>query len=91
MFDDITIDELLDMQLNDLSARIGNSTHESSSWSVHSILQHQLFISEITRCEESSYFLSVNGLTNIRNDDGDYFRRCLIRYLNPAHKNPAII
>ena len=29
-------------------------THEESSWTAHSILQHQLFISEVIPCEGNS-------------------------------------
>ena len=68
------------------------------SLSVHSVLQHRIVISEIAPCEGSPYFPlpkelnnTVEGLINIQNEDNEYFRNCLARYLNPAAKNPTRI
>ena len=98
VYNDITIDKLLDKQQNDLSVRIENWTHEGSGQSIHSILRHERVISEIAPCEGSSYFAlpeelnnSAKGLINIQNDDNECFRWFLARYLNPVDKNPAII
>ena len=51
-------------------------TYERSGWTIHSILQHQLFMSEIASCKGSSYFpLTIElgnpmkGLINIENED----------------------
>ena len=45
-FDDVTIDELLDKQHNDLSARTENWKHECSGWIFHWILRHQRLLSK---------------------------------------------
>ena len=57
------------------------------------ILQHQIVISEITPSEGSSYFPlpkelrnPMKGLINIQNENNEYSRWCLFRYLNPVKK-----
>ena len=52
----MNIDELLDIQHNQLSSKVEMWTYEGSGWTINSILQHQLVVSKITRCEGSSYF-----------------------------------
>ena len=54
-------------------------------------------VGEITSCEESFYFPlpkeplnSMKGSINIKNKDNEYFRWCLIRYLNPVNKRANI-
>ena len=51
-------------------------TYEGSGWTINSIIQHQLIISEIASCEGSSYFPlpkeprnSMKGLIKIQNED----------------------
>ena len=41
LFDDITIDELLDKQHSDLCARIESQKHEGLGWQYHLMLQCQ--------------------------------------------------
>ena len=65
-FDDVNIDELLHMEHSELSSRIEMWINEGSSWRINSIIQHQLVISEITPCEESSYFPLPKALINSR-------------------------
>ena len=72
--------------------------HEGSVWTINSILKHQLVISEINPCKESSYFpvhkelrYLMKGLINIQNEDNEYFRWCLVRYFNSIKKNQAKI
>ena len=95
---DIKIDEILDIKHNQISSRVERWTYERSGWTIDSIIQHQLVISEITPCEESFYFPlpkelrnPMRGLINSKNEDSESFRWCLVRYLNPANKNPAKI
>ena len=90
MFDNINIDELLDMQ-HDLSVKFINWTHEGSICNVHSILWHQPVILEIAPSERSSFFYlpkelnnSIKRLINTQNEDNKCFRWCLVRYLNPV-------
>ena len=54
-FNDINIDELLDIQHNQLAARVERWVYEGSGWAIHSIIQQEL-ISEITPCEEVLIF-----------------------------------
>ena len=98
MFDDITINDLLDKQHYNISTRIGNWTHEGSGWEFDLMVLHQLGISEIAPCEGSSYFSlpkelnsSMKGLINIQNKDNECFRSCLVRNLNTMEKNPLAI
>ena len=67
-------------------------------WNIHSVLQHKLFISEITPCKERLYYPlpkelrnSMKQLINFQSENNESFRWCLVRYLNPAKKNPAKI
>ena len=58
-----------------------------SSWTINSIIQHQLVISETALCEGRFQLPKelrnpMKGLINIQNEDNECFRWCLIRYLN---------
>ena len=95
-FNDINIDELLDIQHNQLSSRFERWTYEGSGWKTNSVIQHQLVTSEIATCEGSSYLQlpkelrnPMKGLINIQNEDNKCFRWCLVRYLNLVNKKPA--
>ena len=33
----------------------------------------------------------MKGLINVQNEDNEYFKWCLVRYLNPVNKIPAKI
>ena len=97
-FNNINIDELLDVPHNHLSSRVESWEYEGSGWATHSILLHQLVVSEIALCERRSYFLLPNelrkpmkGLINIQNEDNECFRCCLVRYLNHINKDSANI
>ena len=97
-FNNINIDELLDIPHNHLSSRVESWEYEGSGWATRSILLHQLVVSEIALCERRSYFLLPNelrkpmkGLINIQNEDNECFRCCLVRYLNHINKDPANI
>ena len=50
------IDELLDMQHNQLLAKVERWTYKGLDWTIYLILQHQLVTSETAPCEKSSYF-----------------------------------
>ena len=55
-FNDTNIDELLDIQHNQLSLRVERWIYEGSGWTINSLVQQQLIISEISPCEGSSNF-----------------------------------
>ena len=55
VFDDITIDKLLDKHHNHLSVRIENWIHEGLAWFYLSLLRHEPFISGISAFKETSY------------------------------------
>ena len=64
---------LLDIQHHQHSSRVERWKYVGSGWTIHSILQHQIVISEITPCEGSSYFTlhkelknPMNGLNNFQ-------------------------
>ena len=42
-FNDFDIDELLDIQHNQLPSSVERWTYKGSSWTINSIIQHQLF------------------------------------------------
>ena len=60
----MNIDEILDKQQTDLSTRIENQAVEGSGWSVHSVLRHQLVVSDIAPCEGISCFTQPKELSN---------------------------
>ena len=73
-FNDLNVDELLDFQHNQISCRVGSWKYEGSIWTINSILQHQLVISEIASCEGSSFIklpkelrYPLKGLINLQN------------------------
>ena len=55
-FDNININELLDIQLNQLSSRAERWMSKGSRYTIHVILLYQPVISKIAACEESSFF-----------------------------------
>ena len=95
-FNDINIDEILNIERNQFLLRVENGTYEGSGWTINLIIQHRLIISEIAPCEGSSYFPlakqdknPMKGLINIQHKDNECFRWRLVIYLNPVNKNPA--
>ena len=50
-FNEMNIDELLDIQYNQLPSRVERWTYEGSGWTIDLILIQQLVISEIAPCE----------------------------------------
>ena len=89
-FSDKNIDELSNTQHNQLLSTVKSWTYEGSDWTINSIIQHQLVISEIASCEGTCYFPFPTELRNPMKDN-ECFRWCLVRYLNPVNKNPAKI
>ena len=51
--------------MNNDRLRAESWTYDGSDWTIHSILQHQLYTSEIGSCEESSYFPLPKELRNL--------------------------
>ena len=89
-FSDLNIDELH----NQFSSRVERWKFEGSGWTINSIIQCQLVISDIASCEGSFYFPlpkelrnPMKGLINIQNEDKESIRWCLCRYLNPVNKH----
>ena len=90
------------MSMNYLISKITNFHQElkggGSDWTIHSILQHQLVVSKVAPCEESFYFPlpkeqrnPMKRLINFQNKSSEFFRWCLVRYLDPVSKNPVKI
>ena len=55
---------------------------KGSRWTISLIRQYQFAISEVTPCEENSYFSSINPmkrLVNIQNGENQFSRWCLVR------------
>ena len=80
-------------------SKIQKSLGNGSGWIIDSVIDHTIGISKYNPLAESSYIKLPKelvhlrkGLTNIQNNDGnDFFKWCLVRYLNPADHNPKII
>ena len=72
--------------------------YEGSGWTINSIVERQLVISEINSCEGCSYFPlpkelrnPIKGLVNMKNEGSECCGSSLVRYLNPVKKNPGKI
>ena len=78
---------------------IQKSLEKGSGWVINSVINHTVSISKYNFLAGSSYIkLSKEldrprkGLFNIQNiDDNEWFKWCLIKYLNPADHNPRRI
>ena len=75
-----------------------NCGFEGSGWTLHSILCHQFVISEIASYVECLYCPlpkelrnSVRKSFNTQNNDNEWFRWFIVRYLNHRKKNPGKI
>ena len=64
--------------------------NEGPGWTIVSIIQHQLVISE-TAPVKVTIKNSMKGLINIQNKDNECFRWFLVRYLTAGNKNPPKI
>ena len=67
--------------------------YEGSGWTINSIVERQLVISEINSCEGCSYFPlpkelrnPIKGLVNMKNEGSECCGSSLVRYLNPVKK-----
>ena len=96
-FNDINVDEVLDIQHSQLSSRVERCVYEGWGWTINLIIQHKLVISEIAPCEISFYFPlpkelrnQVKGFINNQNEGNQCFRWCLFRYILQS-ENPAKI
>ena len=89
----MNIDELLDIQYNQLPSRVERWTYEGSGWTIDLILIQQLVISEIAPCEGLPKELRtpMKGQINVQNEDNEWFRWCLVKWLNTVNKKPAKI
>ena len=70
---------------------------KGSGWIIDSVIDHTISISKYNPLPGSSYIKLPKeldhprkGLINIQ-DTNECFKWCLVRYLNPAHHNPARI
>ena len=81
------------------SSNIQKSLGKGSRWIIHLINDHTISISKYNPLDGSSYIRLPKeldhprkGLINIQNtDDNGCFKWRLVRYLNPADRNPARI
>ena len=78
---DINTDELLDIQHKNVSSKVEKYTYEGLSWTINSIIKHQLVISGIALCEGSSCFPfskelrnPMKRLINIKKEDNECFK-----------------
>ena len=84
-----------DQSLLQLS-KIQNSLTKASGWIIDSVIDHTINISKI-KCLSWKQLHKITKritkrLINIQNmDDNKSFKRCLVKYLNPADRNPARI
>ena len=70
---------------------------KSSDWNFDSVIDHTISISKYNPLAGSNYIKlpkeldhPAKRLINIQNnDDNECFKRCLVRYSNPADRNPA--
>lgn len=63
---------------------IGVWLSDGSGWTITSIDEH--YINTVAEPQHSR-----KGLVNMKNEDSESFRWCLIRYLNPQEKDPQRI
>ena len=84
-----------DQSLLQLS-KIQKSLAKASGWIIDSVIDHTINISKI-KCLSWKQLHKITKritkrLINIQNmDDNKCFKRCLVKYLNPADRNPARI
>ena len=84
-----------DQSLLQLS-KIQKSLAKASGWIIDSVIDHTINISKI-KCLSWKQLHKITKritkrLINIQNmDDNKSFKRCLVKYLNPADRNPARI
>ena len=72
---------------------------KSSGWIIASVIDHTVSISSCNALDGSRYIKLPKelghprkGLINIQNaDDNEYFKWCLVRYLNVVDHHPARI
>ena len=83
-----------DQSLLQLS-KIQNSLTKASGWIIDSVIDHTINISKI-KCLSWKQLHKITKritkrLINIQNmDDNKSFKRCLVKYLNPADRNARI-
>ena len=81
-------------------SKIQKSLGKSSGWIIDSVINHTISISKYNPLARSSYIKSSEELDHLRKrlinniqniDVNECFKWCLVRYLNPVHRNPARI
>ena len=93
------IDNLFESIYSTIISNIQKSLGKGSGWIIDSVIDHTLSISKYNPLAGSSYIKlpkELNrprkGLINIQNiDDNQWFKWSIVRYLNPADRNPARI
>ena len=82
-----------------IAANIQQSLEKGSGWIIYLVIDCAISISNYNPLPGSSYIKLPKeldhprkGLINIQNiDDNECFKRCLVRYLNPADHKPRRI
>ena len=82
-----------------IAANIQQSLEKGSGWIIYLVIDRAISISNYNPLPGSSYIKLPKeldhprkGLINIQNiDDNECFKRCLVRYLNPADHKPRRI
>ena len=91
------VDDLFQSIYSAIVSSIQKSLGKGSSWITDSVVDHHISISKYNPLAGSSYIKlrkklhhPKKGFINIENiADNEYFKWCLVRYLNYADRNPA--
>ena len=93
------IDDVFQWISTTIIRNIQKSLKNGSAWIIDSVIDHTISISKYNTLAGSSYIKLPKeldhprkGLINIQNtDDDEYFKWCLVRYLNSGYHHPARI
>ena len=100
IINEIDVDDVFQSIYATFISKIQKSLWKSSGWIIDSIINHTISISKYNSLSGSNYIelpeeldhLRKRLINNIRNIDvSECFKWCLVRYLNPADRNPSRI
>ena len=93
------IDDVFKSFCTTITTNIHKSLRKGSGWIIDSVIDHAINISKYNPLAGSNYIKLPKELDHPRKglidmqsiDDHEYFRWIIVRYLNPANRNPARI
>ena len=87
------IDDVFQSIYTTIITNIQKSLGKTSGWIIHSVIDHTISISKYNPLAGSSYIKLLKELDHARNGliNNEWFKWCLVRYLNPADHNPRRI